>query len=451
MLQDRHKEKNQQGKEEFIVQIRHPPSRALQVRPPPPPIEHTAASLLGLARLGTTTAGLGHELSAPAAELTVADVTKLLAAVKKRESETKKRQRELDDEELSSVAHLSKQLKVAKAERKQIKLERQKELAKALAEVKGATTTDGEDWPEIGDGRRKPKAKPTSLDYWQLGNKCARLRKDGMVADAICEDLPAVWCRLQSHGWAIKKNMKNLFTADCQPSQEQADYILKTNLDNKYVIFDNAVWSDTSSSISLEQKYDRIGARMQLKAANHSGKWQKTFLDYTKKYNKQLDCIIKGMFVDGEAGNPSNWIMKNNSIVGGTNYQHPHCDSGRAGRYQNLQMFPFVTHGFGTYPFALWILPEGYEYGFLHTFDADDMLFLRGDRFMQGCPLYSPVGIWNFTPYLQLGGYGVILFGSKLVTKIPRFLGNCLHSPLVTRKSARLTRKEPRSYPTLCI
>ncbi len=99
---------------------------------------------------------------------------------------------------------------------------------------------------------------------------------------------------------------QNLFTADCQPSQEQADYILKTNLDNKFVIFDNAVWSDTSSSISLEQKFDRIGARMQLKAANHSGKWQKVFLDYTKKYNKQLDCIIKGMFGNDAAGDPSN-------------------------------------------------------------------------------------------------------------------------------------------------
>jgi hypothetical protein len=35
VLQDRHKEKNQQVKEELIVQVRHPPSRALQVRPAP--------------------------------------------------------------------------------------------------------------------------------------------------------------------------------------------------------------------------------------------------------------------------------------------------------------------------------------------------------------------------------------------------------------------------------
>ncbi len=71
---------------------------------------------------------------------------------------------------------------------------------------------------------------------------------------------------------------------------------------------------------------------------------------------------------------------------------------------------------------------------------------------MQGFPLYNPGGIWNFTPYLQLGGYGVIRFGSKLVTKIPRFLGKCLHSPSVTRKSARAPDDKGTqiiSYPVL--
>ena len=266
---------------------------------PAPALQQTAASLLGLSRKANSTAELTvipalqqtaapqPEIPPPApAELTVAKLTKLLLEVKKRDLERKKRQRELDDEDMSSVAHLSKQLKVAKAERKQVLLERKKVLAETEAAEARAAALDSDDCPEVADGQRKPKAKPTSLDYWQLGNKCARKRKDGMVADAICEDLPAVWRRLQSHGWAIKKKMKDLFTNDCQPSKEQADYILKTNLDNKFGIFDNAVWSDTSSSISLEQKFDRLGARMQLKASNHSGKWQKVFLDYTKKYNK---------------------------------------------------------------------------------------------------------------------------------------------------------------------
>jgi hypothetical protein len=51
--------------------------------------------------------------------------------------ERKKRQRELDNEDSSCVAHLSKQLKVAKAERKQILLERQKVLAKTQAAEEG--------------------------------------------------------------------------------------------------------------------------------------------------------------------------------------------------------------------------------------------------------------------------------------------------------------------------
>ncbi len=106
---------------------------------------------------------------------------------------------------MSSVAHLSKLLKVAKAERKQVLLERKKVLAETEVADARAAALDPDDCPELADGQRKPNAKPTSLDYWQLGNKCARMRKDGMMADAICEDLAAVWRRLQSHGWAIKK------------------------------------------------------------------------------------------------------------------------------------------------------------------------------------------------------------------------------------------------------
>jgi hypothetical protein len=150
---------------------------------------------------------------------------------------------------------------------------RQKVLEESKAAQQAGAALEGDDWPEFGDSKKKPKPKPTSLDYWQLGNKCARLRKDAMVAEATCEDLATpVWRRLESHCWAIKKNMKELFDDDCKPSREQADYILKTNLDNKFAIFDNAVWKDTSSSICLEEKHDCIGARMQLKAANHSGK-----------------------------------------------------------------------------------------------------------------------------------------------------------------------------------
>jgi hypothetical protein len=124
-------------------------------------------------------------------------------------------------------------------------LDRQKFLEESKAAQQAGAALEGDGWPEFGDSKKKPKPKPKSLDYWELGNKYARLRKDDMVAEATCEGLAAVWRRLESHGWAIIKNMKELFDDDCKPSREQADYILKTNLVNKFATFDNAVWKDT--------------------------------------------------------------------------------------------------------------------------------------------------------------------------------------------------------------
>jgi hypothetical protein len=78
------------------------------------------------------------------------------------------------------------------------------------------------------------------LDYWQLGNKVARERGPGYVTAATMKTLPEVRRRMQTHGWAVMDNMCELFDASCKPSKEQSEYILKTNEDNKQVIFDNA-------------------------------------------------------------------------------------------------------------------------------------------------------------------------------------------------------------------
>ncbi len=51
----------------------------------------------------------------------------------------------------------------------------------------------------------------------------------------------------------------------------------------------------------------------------------------------------------------------------------------------------------------MWILPEGYEYGFLHTFDADDILFLRGDMVHAGVPSLLPRGHMEFYPLPAAG------------------------------------------------
>ncbi len=85
------------------------------------------------------------------------------------------------------------------------------------------------------------------MDHWQLENKAARERGPGYVT-ATMKTLPEVRRRMQTHGWAVMDNMCELFDASCKPSKEQSEYILKTNEDNKQVIFDNAIWSDTTLS-----------------------------------------------------------------------------------------------------------------------------------------------------------------------------------------------------------
>jgi hypothetical protein len=173
----------------------------------------------------------------------------------------------------------------------------------------------------------------------------------------------------------------------------QAEYILQTNEENKYVIFENAVLHDNSAIIiDLDTKRDKLGgrARMQLKPSGHTGTKSRGYPEYQRKYKQQLECIIRGMFPDEDASDPNVWQLNFNSIVGGVCHQHPHCDASRVGTYQGLSIFPFVAlHGFGIHPFSLWVLPQGFEYGFMHTFRADQIVFMRGDFVHAGMPSLS--------------------------------------------------------------
>ncbi len=111
-------------------------------------------------------------------------------------------------------------------------------------------------------------------------------------------------------------------------------------------------------------------------------------MEYKKKYRPQLETIIRGMFSTNDvAGNPDNWKLDFNSIVGGIGYRHPHSDIGKAGAFKHLDIFPFVgLHGFGVNEFALWLLPPNGDYGFLHTFESHQILWIRGDRTHAGVP-----------------------------------------------------------------
>ena len=149
-----------------------------------------------------------------------------------------------------------------------------------------------------------------------------------------------------------------------------------------------------------------------------------------KKYRGQLDNIIKGLFPHNpEAGDPKNWNMDFNSIMGGQGYQHPHSDHARSGTYKSLKLFPFVgLHGFNLEPFSLWLLPPNSDYGFMHTFEPHQILFMRGDQVHAGVPSPTPRGHMEFFPLLA--GCRVWAAEPLLVPSWVQAVNICISKPL---------------------
>jgi len=225
--------------------------------------------------------------------------------------------------------------------------------------------------------------------------------------------------------------------------------------DCKETIFEGVQFLDNSSFVDAH--YDRVQevARQQMKhiQASQKDKWKA----YQARYGPQVDEIIQGytqydrnltateearrskgkkttrssagpvpqmgsaendtppqvlkhvpgMF-SGNAGIAANWKTGYTSLINGTGYQHPHADAGRPDSYKGLQIFPFVTlHGFGVDEFSVWLFPDPYsntsKCGFLHTFKAHQMLFMRGDFVHAGVPSNVPRGHMKFFPSAEAG------------------------------------------------
>jgi hypothetical protein len=213
-------------------------------------------------------------------------------------------------------------------------------MARAKAKLAKAQAGDDNVWEDLLPSKPN-KSKYSRLDIWQLGHKAARERKDEQIKAATVGSLPDARLHLMGQGWAVMDDWASLCDESCKPSLEQAEYILQTNEDNKYVIFENAVYHANSAVIDLDTRRDKLGgrARMQLKPSGHSGTKGRAYPEYQRKYKQQLECIIRGMFPGEDAGDPSVWQLNFNSIVGGVCHQHPHCDAGRVGTYQRLSIF----------------------------------------------------------------------------------------------------------------
>jgi hypothetical protein len=228
--------------------------------PPPPPLQELPMPL-------------------SISDVTIAQATQIMQAAKLNARALKKRAKEELEGDVANVQQLKKKLKLAMEDQKAAKALRVMQKASRMKEKAPEETHD-----EFGLRISCRKTKMTRLDNWQLGNKAARERKDSYLAGATCESLDEVRIRLKSHARAVMNNMTDLFSESCRPTQEQADYILQTNEDNKVVIFEGALFSDLSSYVNLDMKKDKLGGRCryQLKLGGHSGAYQKNLLSIRK-------------------------------------------------------------------------------------------------------------------------------------------------------------------------
>ena len=219
---------------------------------------------------------------------------------------------------------------------------------------------------------------------------------------------------LRTHGACIitdffdngsEKNDEPLFTCD----KRQATYILKKDTQREEVF--NGVKKLAKSSGyktyltgNVKSKLQKHGPRLQLQRSktNHAA---------MKEYHYQMDLLLQNMFPEKEyqKRNPNNWMKKMQNLVGGNTYQHPHADQGHPFEYKDEKTFPFIaTHGFGQYPFELWLLPTSggqHKHGFLHRFSPESLILMRGDFVHAGGVATDPRCHMAFFP---LPGAGLV-------------------------------------------
>ena len=264
-------------------------------------------------------------------------------------------------------------------------------------------------------------------ELWQRGhlvvNRPSKIAQE--VALVTCNTLQECQKSMRMHGWAILKDMTTVFHPRHRCTQQQRDFIFQYNIDKGLeVVFEDVILNERCDHYVPSFDKEHVNARVQLDTGRKG--YQDIRGIYTSLYEEQLRNIIsgydlyegdvpipfdemtpapsvgkrkapaartpttrtkigevQGMFSrDSSASEYSNWKCAQTILRGGVNYQHPHSDTARVNSYAGLDIFPFVAlHGFGVDKFSLWVGPglPVRTYGFLHTFDAKNMVFMRGD------------------------------------------------------------------------
>jgi hypothetical protein len=291
--------------------------------------------------------------------------------------------------------------------------------------------------------------RDTSFKNWEAGMKRnakpAKIKAD--IKEATADNLPQILENMRVLGFGVIRNwkkvraapfvpnddtgsedesssvdshFKSVFSEGNDPTPDQAYYHESTGWNNSKtarappfeVIFEgvhiNSRDYEFTTRISKLDPSDTSHRETRKIMAPKS----KALAAYNEKYVGQMRDIIKGMFANEprtngcEPANPDNWRLGQNVVWGGTGHQHPHCDQGKIGAFNNEQIFPFVCiHGFGLHEFVMWLLPlkKKREYGFPYCFHKNALLFLRGDLPHAGAFSQLSRGHLEFFPTVRAG------------------------------------------------
>ena len=345
-------------------------------------------------------------------KLSVDTLRDLLAKAKQQEKDEKKKQAEVDGIKRKRVAEAKAAWREAVAAAKPMKkvaIEPPKAKKTKLSHDNDSEDDSQDDCDgfsgilsdEENDNGKRSRGKLTRVQKWINGNRDMRKRKSFYIARSTCNTAPEGLVLMKKYGFAIVNNMNELFDAANQPDKYQRDYIHTVPNAEKNIIFESVELSDESSSVTPHYDKDHVHARRQLKDIRKD-----SYKEFKSKYAGQQEDIIRGMF-EGMAGITEHWKLNWNVLVGGVNHQHPHTDTAsRASSYEGLDVFPFVAiHGFNLDAFSLWILPDPLHcmYGFMHTFERHQILFMRGDMVHAGVPSRVPRGHMEFFPTPHAG------------------------------------------------
>jgi hypothetical protein len=283
-------------------------------------------------------------------------------------------------------------------------------------------------------------------ELWQRGHLTAsrpsRIAQE--VALVMCDTVKDCHTSMRMHGWAILRDVSNAFGPKQQCTEQQRAFIDDYKIDSGLeVVFEDVIMNDRADHYTPSFDSAHVNARVQLDMGRTG--YQDIRAIYTRKYEEQLQNIIggydlfegdtavpfdgvaelaprpgkklptvrsrckgvktghvDGMFPGGsEASKSVNWKYAQTILRGGVNYQHPHSDTARVNSYAGHDIFPFVCiHAFGQEPFSMWLGPglPTRSYGFLHTFDAKNMLFMRGDFIHAGAVGTTPRAHMEFFP-----------------------------------------------------